>query len=49
MRILPPDLLPRPRQDYFIDLEYRLACDRENEAERRERLLHLFHPERVPE
>ena len=47
MRVLPPELEPRLRHDYFTDLEYREQCDLENAAERHERLNLLFNPERV--
>ena len=42
MQILPPELEPRLREDYFSDLEYREQCDLEIAAERHERLQLLF-------
>jgi len=47
MNILPPELQPRPRRDYFTDLKLRHEIDMENMAERHDRINLLFHPERV--
>ena len=44
LQVMPPELEPRPRQDYFTDLEYREQCDLEIAAERHERLQLLFRP-----
>ena len=44
-QIVPPELLPISRQEYFSDLLLREELDLEIQAERRERLNLLFHPD----
>ena len=43
MIISPPELVPFSHQRYISDLEYRFECDLEIQAERHERIQHLFH------
>ena len=47
LQIIPPELRPVTRQLYMRDLELREQVDLEVQAERRDRLNLLFHPERV--
>lgn len=47
MEIIPPELLTISRQRYFSDLRVREELDQEMQAERRDRLNLLFHPERI--
>ena len=47
MQVIPPDALPISRQQYLNDVRLREAADLEIQAERRDRLNLLFHPERV--
>ena len=47
MQLLPPELTIVTRQQYLRDLNLRELFDLEVQAERRDRLNLLFHPERV--
>ena len=47
MEIIPPQVLPVSREQYFSDLKLREEADLEAVGERRERLNLLFHPARV--
>ena len=49
MQVIPPDALPISRQQYLSNFRLREEADLEFQAERRDRLNLLFHPERVAE
>ena len=49
MQVIPPDALPISRQQYLSNVQLREETDLAIQAERRDRLNLLFHPERFTE